>query len=126
MALTVTKRDDGFTPIGMPFGVFQRVILAPGVSDYTTGGYTLNGSQAGLASTGGPADNGLHGVLIEGCNTAALGYVPYYNEQTGKWQVFESPAVAATPSTATPLTEVANGANLTGFEWYVIYEGVGE
>jgi hypothetical protein len=126
MALTVTKRDDGFAPIAAVFGCFQRVMLAPGVSDYTTGGYALSGAQVGLGASGGPANNGLHGVLIEGCNTAALGYVPYYNEQTGKWQVFESPAVASTPSAAAQLSEVAAGTNLTGAVWYVIYEAVSE
>lgn len=122
MALTVKTRDDGFSPISPLFGVFQRVTLTPGTNDYVTGGYALSGSQAGLASSGGPANNGLHGVLIEGGNTAAAGYVPQYNEQTGKWQVFVMPGVA----TAGPLVEVANGANLSGLVWYVIFEGAGE
>lgn len=124
MALTKTKVNDGFTPLGGPgFGVLQRMTLAPGTSDYTTNGYALSGLEAGLGSTGGPANNGLNGVLIEGCNTAALGYVPYYNQQTGKWQVFQS---APENVAAAPLQEVANAANLTGMVWYVIYEGVSE
>ena len=119
MALTVGIRADGFTPI--PFFPLQRVTLTPGSADYAAGGYALSGSQANGASAGGPANNGLHGVIFEGGNTAAEGYVPFYNEQTGKFQLF----VTGTAS-GDALNELANGANPAGAVWYAIFELVGE
>ncbi len=121
MALTVAKRNDGLWPLGVGPGVMQRVTLTPGSADYAAGGYALTGSQAGLASTGGPANNGLHGVIFEGGNTASLGYVPFYNEQTGYFQIL----VTGTAS-GDALNELANGANPAGAVWYAIFEGVGE
>ena len=119
MALTVATRADGFTPI--PFFPLQRVTLTPGSADYVSGGYALSGSQGNGGTTGGPANNGLHGVIFEGGNTASLGYIPFYNEQTGKFQIL----VTGTAATD-PLLEVAAGANPAGAVWYAIFELVSE
>jgi hypothetical protein len=118
MALTVGIRADGFFLAGNQ--PMQRVTLTPGAADYVVGGYTLNGSLAGLNNEGGPANNGLHGVIFEGANTAALGYVPFYNEQTGKFQILENAAAAG------PLAELGAGGNPAGAAWYAIFEGTGE
>ena len=117
MALTVAKRNDGLWPLAVGPGVMQRVTLTPDAS-YPTGGYPLNGSQAGLGSTGGPANNGLHGVIFEGGNTAALGYVPYYNQQTGYLQFLTTGAAAGDA-----LQELANATNISTLVIYAIYEG---
>lgn len=125
MALQVAKRDDGLWPLGIGPGVMQRVTLKPDAS-YPTGGYALSGSQVGLSSAGGPANNGLHGVIFEGGNTAALGYVPYYNEQTGKFQILVSAAIAAAPAAAAPLAELGAGVDVSTLVYYAVYEGTGE
>lgn len=121
MALTVATRADGLFQLGLGPGVMQRVTLTPDDS-YPTGGYALSGSQAGLASTGGPANNGLHGVIFEGGNTASLGYVPFYNEETGYLQILE----VGTATPPAPLAEVASATNLSTLVFYAIYEGTGE
>lgn len=121
MSLTVAKRNDGLWQLGLGPGVMQRVTLSPGLSDYPTGGYALSGSPVGLSTTGGPANNGLHGVLFEGGNTASLGYVPFYNEQTGTLQILTTGSAAGNP-----LQELANASNLSGAVFYAIYEGAGE
>lgn len=120
MALTVAKRDDGLWPLGVGPGVMQRVKLTPDNS-YPVGGYALTGSAVGLASTGGPANNGLHGVIFEGGNTAAVGYVPYYNEQTGYFQILVTGTAAGDPlNDATPATD------FSALAFYAIFEGTSE
>lgn len=116
MALTITPNEDSFNIFGTVPVKFAT--LAPGVSDYPAGGYVLSGNQFGLAgSVGSPfgLKNGIRGVIVLGCNTAAIGYVPQWNSQTGAFEVLVSPAAETDP-----LEPVATNANLTGLQWNVL------
>lgn len=120
MALTVAKRDDGLFQLGVGPGVGQRVTLTPD-NNYPAGGYAVSGSQAGLGSAGGPASNGLHGILWEGGNTASVGYVPFYNQQTGKFQILVTGTAAGDP-----LNDATATTDFSALVFYAIFEGVSE
>jgi|SRR5277367_3207813 len=119
MALAAAVQGDGFNVWGtIPIA---RVTLTPGTGDYLAGGYILNGKQFNLGSTGGPAGNGIRGVIFTGGNTATLGFVPFYNQQTGAFQIL----VTGTAS-GDALNEVANAGNPAGGVWYAVILGESE
>ncbi len=106
MALTITKINDGQNIFGTAPVVLAT--LAPGVSDYATGGYAITALEVGLAS--------IDFVFLGDGNTLAAGYVPYWNTQTGSFQVFWTGAAVASK-----LEEIPAATNLTGAVWTVYF-----
>jgi hypothetical protein len=106
-------------------------VIAPGTSDYVTGGYVISALALRLNPT-----YGIMCAWVSGQNAAAAGYVPQVTlalAQIGavatgagfegysqlKFQVFNSPAVAGIAA----LTEAASGFNFTGFQWLLTVRG---
>lgn len=122
MALSELFLGDDWTTFGnIPVRLAN---LAPDAA-YPTGGYPTTGAIFGGAPTQGfqTANNGIRGIVLIGQNTAAAGYVPVYNSQTGNWQVFES---GIENVAAQPLAEVANGTNLSTLLFNVLVLLAGE
>lgn len=108
MSLGVTfLGDDQFAIGNVPA---RLAVLAPD-SSYPTGGYAVTGQNFGESGSGGllPAENGIRGLIPVGINTAALGYVPVLNAQTGKVQITSGAGV-----------EVSNATNLSTLQFYVL------
>ncbi len=109
MALTITRTPDG----NNIFGTVPVVLatLAPGTSDYATGGYGITALEISLAS--------IDGVFFVSANTLAEGYMPFWNFQTGSFQVFWTGAAVAGK-----FEEVPAGTNLAGAVWTVYFASI--
>lgn len=118
MALTITT---------VQYDVFGKhrvawVTAQPAASDYTTGGYAITASEL-------PDFGGLATILWVSGTAGPTSTTPITTTVTLGWDTFNSklqafwiPAIASTPSTAQALAEVANGDDLSGWQFnlYVV------
>lgn len=77
-----------------------RIVFGDGVSTYPAGGIPLSN----LSKCGFP--NVVNSFLISE-DASADGYIYKYDVVNRKLRIYQSPAVASTPSTAVPLAEVS-------------------
>lgn len=104
------------------YGIGQMsdiILIQPGVSDYTTGGYILTAIAARMTH--------FIGATVVGMNAAANAYYVDIIFPATSFGV----GLAPTPATsiafqifvAATVTEVANGFNLTGTDWLLRVNG---
>lgn len=123
MALTITGVPD-CRMAGGPSQDFRAYQLAPGVSDYTTGGYIITAQSVGLSE--------LFGAFIIARNAAAEIFEAQFILGAGAFGANPSPQtsialrvleVATSSGAYYEFAEVANGYNLTGFDWISYFVG---
>ena len=101
MAITVVQlADEGNVSLGP---IVTSVVDITLDSSYPTNGYT---AALGLTAANLNCGRGINGMSWIGNNTAAAGYVPQYNTQTGNLQILVSAAAGS------PLEEVPGNPNL--------------
>lgn len=121
MALTITHVPDARWVWGES-GWASVHTIAPGVSDYVTGGYVIGAGGVAVAGI-----KNFFGAWIIGANATALGIgsIPEFLVAN------TSPAKASVTSlnlwmlstAAAPAVQLANGSNLTGSIWTAIFIG---
>ena len=111
MSVTYVEGADSRQNLGFS-GIIQVNKLNFTASDYVTGGYVINPANWGMGE--------IHGMwLIAQAGTSlTTTYVLVYNKTSSKLQAF---VTAGTVSL--PLTEAANGADLSSFTFYVMAFG---
>ena len=119
MALTLTKNPDGDLSLGSLRG--ELLTGQPASSDYTTGGYLIQGIGGNPLTAG---NVGLDKVLFVdafGGGYAGTGvsqaYSPSWNSSTSKLQIFE-------PSGNGAMVEVSQGTNLFYYNFQLLVVGL--
>ena len=113
MAITVNLLADEQNVNLGPIPV--SVVSITGDASYPTGGYT---SALGLTAANLYCGRGINGMSWIGSNTAALGYVPFYNTQTGNLQILVTGS-----GSGVALAELANATNVSTFTWTFLVIG---
>ena len=98
--------------------------LTPGVSDYVTGGYPILASDVGMVA--------VFGAWIIAMNAAAEIFQPAFILAAGAFGSAPSPQstiylrvleVVSSSGSYYEFGEVANGYNLTGFQYFGVFRG---
>src|SRR5208283_938846 len=109
MAIGVTFLGDmtncDFGPVQASFPIFTLD------SSYPTGGYALTANQIKVQSpiASGSTAAGIAGIVPIAYNTAATGYIIYWNTQTGKLMVYLSAGFTPAGTSANPTISMAGG-----------------
>lgn len=103
-ALTLTRVADGEDVLGS----HQRLTTWDVVpsNSYPGGGYTITPSRYGLKV--------IRAVLMGSSNTAANGYIPWYNSQTGKLMIIGQGG---------SLVDVTDGTDISTFSYRLLFIG---
>jgi len=102
--ITTTRVPDGEDVLGS----HQRLTtwdVVPSDS-YPTGGYTITPSEVGLKV--------VRAILMGSSNTAANGYIPWYNSETGKLMLLGQGG---------SLVEVTANTNVSTFSYRLLFIG---
>jgi hypothetical protein len=104
------------------YGIGQMsdtMLIQPGVSDYTTGGYILSAINLRMTH--------MIGAYVVGCNAAANLYNVFILFPATSFGVGLAPTPAVSIAfqifVESTSTEVANGFNLTGTNWLLAVHG---
>jgi hypothetical protein len=112
MSLTiVVQPDEGNVSLGP---IPTSVVAVTGDTSYPTSGYT---AALGFTAANLNCGRGIIGVALLGSNTAALGYVPWYNSTTGNLQILVSAGAGVA------LEEVPGNPNVSTFTWLLFVIG---
>ena len=123
MALTITGVEDCRAVLG-PSQDLRAYQLAPGVSDYPTGGYIITAQNVGMSL--------LYGAFIIARNAAAEIFEAQFILAGAAFGTRPQPQssialrvleVATSSGSYYEFAEVANGYNLTGFEYIAYFIG---
>ena len=117
MALTITKFPDCKAALG-PSQFEEGFQIAPGISDYPTGGYPITAAQLGLGN--------LYGARVLAGNAAAALFTPKFVLPAGSFGT--TPSTSATINMEVTVADVQQGANtdLSACKWIVKFEAQGE
>jgi hypothetical protein len=112
MPYTITA--SAFKPVDVWGSLAVRLVtLQPAASDYPTGGYVLT-----------PGTNiNLNTILFAFVASNPSGFVANWDQATSSLIFYESPAIAAAPAVAAPLSQVAANTDLSAFSFLIVVLG---